>query len=253
MPTVFLSEEGRRIHSREFALRQSRASCTKWDFEVQDPVAIKRTPRKMKTCLFGSAVLLLVAQLSTSFISPAVISRSPYVQQLSTVLSMSTQQESKKESTPDLTKLQSYFQLVVDSNGETSMVKREFQDVEEKGYAASPQLVQQLDPEFATPTNVVFTQLAGENPWHHCPAPQLVTCTHGGWYIRTTDNKVTEFRVGDILFQDNTQKHPAAQDGTKKAQHFSGSLDNQPCDQIIVQLDLKKGLIPNSKNAPAPL
>lgn len=164
-----------------------------------------------------------------------------------------TSMASSSSSGGDHRSLQSYYQLVVDKDGGTSMLQREFTNVEEKGYSNTPQLLKQLDEAFATPTNLVFTQLMGDNPWHHCPAPQIVICTGGGWFIKTTDGQRTELRVGDILYQDNTEQHPAAKEGTHKAMHFSGSLDGKPCDQVIVQLDLKNGPIVDSKHSPPPL
>ncbi|ACI65193.1 predicted protein [Phaeodactylum tricornutum CCAP 1055/1] len=149
--------------------------------------------------------------------------------------------------------LKKYFQLVVDSDGGTSMVTRTFQNVEEKGYAKTPQLVTQLDNAFGVPTDVVFTQLMGENPWHHCPAPQFVICLAGGWYVKTNDGNTVNLLPGDVLFQDNTENHPAAKENTKNAQHYSGSLNGEPCDQMIVQLDLRHGPIGDSKNAPQPI
>jgi len=149
--------------------------------------------------------------------------------------------------------LKSYFQLLVDENGETSVTKRYFTDTEEVGYSNTPQIVKKLDPAFAAPKDVIFTALSGENPWHHCPEPQIVVCLGGGWYVKTTDGNIVDLLPGDVLYQDNTEKHPAAKEGTKKAMHFSGSLNGKPCDQMIVQLDLKKGPIENSKDAPPPL
>jgi hypothetical protein len=73
----------------------------------------------------------------------------------------------------------------------------------------------------------------------------------GGWYIRTNDGQVTEFRVGDVLYQDNIESHPGFagkydnDDDTElrnAGQHFSGSLDgHNPCQKMIVQLELENG------------
>jgi len=155
-----------------------------------------------------------------------------------------SQREKKKQQTPP--SLKSYYHLMVDKNGGTSIIEREFRDTEEVGYANAPQVVKELNPDFAKPTNVVFTALEGENPWHFCPAPQIVVCLRGGWYIRTNDGVKTEFREGDVLYQDNVEGHPGAKkeegDGIEHVgQHFSGSLDGRPCDQTIVQLDLTRG------------
>ena len=149
--------------------------------------------------------------------------------------------------------LKSYFQLVVDDKGETSIIEREFTDVKEVEYSNTPQMLKKLDPAFGEAKDVIFTSLSGENPWHHCPAPQIVVCLGGGWYVRTTDGTKIDMYPGDVIYQDNTEHHPAEESATKKAMHFSGSLNGKPCDQMIVQLNLKKGPIANSKTAPQPL
>jgi len=165
-----------------------------------------------------------------------------------------TMAASSKQSndTPSLTSLQSYYQLLVDDSGETFIMKRDFKDVEEQGYSNTPQLVKKLNPAFAKPTDIVFTQLAGENPWHHCPSPQLVICVRGGWYVMTTDGRTQNLLPGDVLYQDNTEQHPLAKPDTRQAMHFSGSLHNEPCDQVIIQLQLTDGFA-SSKDEVGPL
>lgn len=136
-----------------------------------------------------------------------------------------------------------YYHLVVDGRGETSLICRDFTDVEEVGYSNVPQLVRKLSS--AKPTGVVFTRMSGENPWHHCPSPQIVACLDGAWTVKTTDGKTTVLSKGDVLFQDNTSEHPTAEEGTKKAQHFSGIADGfETCNQLIVQLEQPDGPIP---------
>jgi hypothetical protein len=157
--------------------------------------------------------------------------------------------------TQDKASLKSYYQLVVDEEGETSVLKRDFKDVQEVGYSNTPQLLTKVPSSFATPTNVIFTALQGENPWHHCPTPQLVTCLRGGWYVKTTDGIRVDLLPGDVIYQDNTADHPAARKDSHAAMHYSGSLNNdEPCDQMIVQLELKDGGTPiaNSKEAGPP-
>lgn len=145
----------------------------------------------------------------------------------------------------DAPSLKPYYQLTVDSDGVTSIMKRDFVNTEVKGYSNTPQVIKKINPEIAVPTDIIFTALSGENPWHHPPAPQIVVCLGGGWYIKTNDGKRVDFHPGDVLYQDNTEKHPGATNGTVEhaAQHFSGSLNGETCDQMIVQLELKKGPI----------
>jgi hypothetical protein len=156
---------------------------------------------------------------------------------------------------------QPYYQLVVNQDGTTSVVEREFNDVQEVAYSNTLQLLKKLDTQnFARPTDVVFTTLQGDNPWHYCPSPQIVVCTGGrGWYIRTSDGHTTKLPKGSILYQDNTEQHPLAtgellalgkssDDAPHKGQHFSGSIDEQPCNQLIIQLELLHGVADRNTN-----
>lgn len=130
------------------------------------------------------------------------------------------------------------------------MAVKEFKDVENTG----TRLKKALDESFANPTSLLFTQMMADNPWHHCPSPQIVVCTAGGWYIETTDGNVHNMNPGDILYQDNCAEHPAAEEGTRKAQHFSGpQKDKGTCDQIIISLNQEGGPTANSANKPSPL
>ncbi|KAJ8614477.1 hypothetical protein CTAYLR_000861 [Chrysophaeum taylorii] len=148
--------------------------------------------------------------------------------------------------------LKQYYQLVVDTSGETSVVTRDFTNVEAIGYSNVPQFCRSLDEKVAAPTGVVFTQMSGDNPWHHCPTAQIVVCLRGTWFVRTTDGVTTELKQGDVLFQDNTPEHLAAKPGTHQAMHFSGVV-GATCDQMIVQLSQPRGPVPDSKSAPGPL
>ena len=198
----------------------------------------------ISSLVISSSLLLLTRQTLT---------RQAIGAAFNTMASSSTNRDNDQRSSP-LTSLKAYYQLLVDEAGDTSMVKHDVKDVEEKAYATAPQLVKKLDPNFAKATDIIFTQLAGENPWHHCPAPQIVVCVAGGWYVKTTDGKTTKLLPGDVLYQDNTKMHPSAEEGTRKAMHFSGSLNDELCDQVIIQLKLTNGgPLPSSKEMAGPL
>mmetsp|Transcript_35252 Transcript_35252/g.77566 ORF Transcript_35252/g.77566 Transcript_35252/m.77566 type:complete len:205 (+) Transcript_35252:3-617(+) len=133
-----------------------------------------------------------------------------------------------------------YHHLWVDDHGETH-VKRDcpFGPLEKKGYASdSQQYVKSFASDFKM-ADMIVTQQFGENPWHHCPAPQFVTTIAGSWYIKTTDGDVLIMKPGDVLFQDNIKSHPRAEGGTRKAMHFSGVHGDEPCNQLIVQVDVE--------------
>ena len=153
--------------------------------------------------------------------------------------------------------LKSYYHLMVNEKGETSIIKRDFANTETVGYSNTPQVIKKLDPKFASPSNIIFTALEGENPWHYCPTPQIVVCLRGGWYIQTNNGEITKFRPGDALYQDNIEQHPGAANNNTAmehpGQHYSGSLDGKPCDQMIVQLDLIHGPKTTKPDDPPPL
>lgn len=187
-------------------------------------------------------LLLAVAHNAASFAS---ISRKQLVG-LATTMGSALQDTSTEA-------LKHYYQLVVDQHGGTSVVRRSFSQVEKTDYSNVPQYVRNLESDIAVPTGVVFTQLSGDNPWHHCPGPQIVVCLAGAWFVRTTDGITTTFLPGDVLYQDNTKRHPAAKAGTQQAQHYSGTSGGKPCDQMIVQLMQPDGPVTDSLTAKPPM
>jgi hypothetical protein len=56
-----------------------------------------------------------------------------------------------------------------------------------------------------------------------------------GRYIKTSDGSKRVFKAGDVLFQDNTKECPTA----KEAKHYSGTVGEAPCQQIILHVDRK--------------
>ena len=129
-----------------------------------------------------------------------------------------------------------YHHLWVDGEGVTH-VKRNclFSDLERKGYAGTPQYVLDFVGKLRTKALVV-TQQTGENPWHYCPSPQFVVTLAGRWYVKTGDGETLVMKPGDVLYQDNVKTHPMAEEGTRKAQHYSGARGG-PCNQMVVQVD----------------
>lgn len=51
--------------------------------------------------------------------------------------------------------MKQYYQLVVDADGETSVVRRSLSNVQRVGYSNVPQFCKALDSEVAVPTGVV--------------------------------------------------------------------------------------------------
>ena len=93
------------------------------------------------------------------------------------------------------------------------------------------------------PTGLVVTQQTGDNPWHQCPTSQIVVTLAGGWFVNTTDGGHVEMREGAVLYQDDYRGLVVA---GRQPQHYSGTLDGAPCNQLVVQV------APRAFPAPAP-
>jgi len=82
-------------------------------------------------------------------------------------------------------------------------------------------------------TNVSFTQQSGPEAWHHSPQAQFVVTLAGTWFVNTTDGDQRYLHPGSWLFQDNSERHPAAMLGTRRAMHYSEAVG--PCNQMVVR------------------
>ncbi|KAK9868697.1 hypothetical protein WJX84_001433 [Apatococcus fuscideae] len=126
-----------------------------------------------------------------------------------------------------------YTHLWVSKDGETHIKEATMKGFDLKKFAAEPQFVKQG---FKV-KNLVFTEMAPglKNDFHPCPSVQFVVCVGGSWYIKTTDGTTKTMKAGDILFQDNIEDSPA----DKPPSHFSGVEGDQPCQQVVIQVDRK--------------
>ncbi len=130
---------------------------------------------------------------------------------------------------------QPYTHMWVDAEGETHLTELEMGDFLTQSYSAAPQAVK-TDLGGATRA-AAFTELppGWDNPWHCCPAPQLVVTLSGEWFVETSDGARRTFTAGDVLYQDNVQDNAPKAGGP--GQHYSGNAGAEPCRQVIVQLD----------------
>lgn len=80
-----------------------------------------------------------------------------------------------------------------------------------------------------TPSNIILTQMVGENPWHKSPLTQFVTVLDGAWYVNTTDGDSIVMERGHVLFQEDSEANPVG------AEHYSGSAFEHPCNQMVYQ------------------
>jgi hypothetical protein len=126
-----------------------------------------------------------------------------------------------------------YTHLWVDKDGETHLKECSMQGFDLKSYAKDtpPQFVREGDPL----SKVTFSELPPGNRQepHPCPQVQFVVCLAGSWYVETTDGDRKDFKVGEVLFQDDVEDSPAA----KTPKHASGVNGDEPNQQLILQVD----------------
>eukprot|EP00928_Gymnodinium_smaydae_P086867 TRINITY_DN71279_c0_g1_i1.p1 TRINITY_DN71279_c0_g1~~TRINITY_DN71279_c0_g1_i1.p1 ORF type:complete len:185 (-),score=11.92 TRINITY_DN71279_c0_g1_i1:122-676(-) len=131
----------------------------------------------------------------------------------------------------------SYVHLWVSADGETHLADCLVQGLVSKKLPGgqSVQYVQNLFDVVPglNSTNVIVTQQVGPNPWHHCPQTQFVVTLSGTWFVKATDGSQRHLPPGTWLFQDDTSKHPAAKNGTRRAMHYSEA--EGPCNQMVLQ------------------
>lgn len=72
----------------------------------------------------------------------------------------------------------------------------------------------------ATASNATAQKLTtGMGVWQHSEYPQFLVILAGIWLVNTTDGDHRSLLPGMWLYQDDTERHPAAQPGTLRAVH----------------------------------
>lgn len=120
---------------------------------------------------------------------------------------------------------------VSSSDGATHVKDCTVKGLKQTGSFGTPQYVRDM-LKTLPPTDLVFTQQTGANPWHQCPSPQLVVTLAGHWYVNTTDGASVVFRPGDVLYQDDS-KGLLVHGSTPN--HYSGALGG-PCNQLVISV-----------------
>lgn len=72
--------------------------------------------------------------------------------------------------------------------------------------------------------------------WHENPKPQWLSVLSGRWFVESTDGTRVEMGPGDLAFGGDQNTKPDAQG---RVGHRSGTIGNEPCTILIVQLDPK--------------
>lgn len=125
-----------------------------------------------------------------------------------------------------------YWHLYVDADGISHQVECALTDYELKSIGpAEPQWNNQMERGEAT---VVFTvqPVGWVGDWHENPAPQWIVVLSGRWWIESMDGTRIEQGPGDFSFGED--QGCIKRDG--KAGHRSGTIGNEPCCLMTVQL-----------------
>ncbi len=73
--------------------------------------------------------------------------------------------------------------------------------------------------------------------WHENPKPQWISVLSGRWFVESTDGTKVEMGTGDLAFGGDQNAKP---DAGGRAGHRSGTVGDEPCSLMIVQLDPSK-------------
>jgi hypothetical protein len=128
-----------------------------------------------------------------------------------------------------------YWHVWTDQEGVSHQSQRKIQDFVLKSIAppASPQWMGKLQQEGAT---VVFAVLPVDwvGTWHENPKPQWIVPLSGCWFVETMDGHRVQMGVGEISFGEDQGTKP---DSQGHQGHLSGTVGNEPCTMMIIQLD----------------
>lgn len=128
-----------------------------------------------------------------------------------------------------------YWHVWTDDDGVSRQAQAELTgfDKESMGGDADPQWNNRLmDSDDVT---VIFAELpagwVGE--WHENPRPQWIVPLSGRWFVETMDGERVEMGPGEASFgaDQNTVEDEEGRKG-----HVSGTVGDEPCRMMIVQL-----------------
>jgi hypothetical protein len=70
--------------------------------------------------------------------------------------------------------------------------------------------------------------------WHENPKPQWIAVLSGRWFVESMDGTRVEMGAGEVAFGGDQHARPDAQG---RIGHRSGTVGEEPCRLMIVQLD----------------
>jgi hypothetical protein len=131
----------------------------------------------------------------------------------------------------------SYWHLWTDDTGATHQTRCELTNFEQQsmGGKAAPQWNDHL---LAGQNSLLFCVLpvGWIGDWHQNPKPQWISVVSGRWFVESTDGTRVEMGPGDVAFGGDQDAGP---DALGRVGHRSGTVGNEPCALMVVQLDSK--------------
>lgn len=133
-----------------------------------------------------------------------------------------------------------YWHLYVDADGVSRQRECRLTQWELKG--VGPADPQWNDKQARGEATVVFTtqSVGWVGEWHENPAPQWIAVLSGRWFIESMDGQRVEQGVGEFSFGED--QGCTETDGRKG--HRSGTLGDQPCVLMTVQLHVEPSRTP---------
>jgi hypothetical protein len=129
----------------------------------------------------------------------------------------------------------SYWHVWTDDQGVTHQTKCELIAFTMKSVGGKAQ-PQWNDDVLKGETNLVMCVLpvGWIGDWHKNPKPQWIVVVSGRWFVETMDGTRVEMGPGDLAFGGDQN---AKQDAEGRIGHRSGTVGDQPCALMVVQLD----------------
>ena len=130
-----------------------------------------------------------------------------------------------------------YWHLWADDDGVTHQARCELANFELRSMGGKA-AAQWNDRLLAGESSLIFCVLpVGWNgDWHENPKPQWMSVLSGRWFVESTDGTRVEMGPGDISFGGDQN---AKLDAQGRIGHRSGTLGQEACSLMLVQLDPK--------------
>ena len=126
-----------------------------------------------------------------------------------------------------------YWHVYTGEDGVSRQTLCTLTDFRLKGMSgAAPQWQNEIGTETST-VNVSVMPIGWIGEWHENPKPQWIVPLSGRWFVETMDGHRVEMGAGDFSFGQDQGCKPNAKG---KKGHLSGTVGNEPCVVMIVQL-----------------